>query len=161
MIPRIEILKEKKIIGRRMVMTYSNNKTFELWRNFMPERKEIKNAVSSELFSIQIYKRDFNFKDFDLNVEFEKWAGIEVSDFQSIPEGMESLIIESGKYAVFIHKGSAIRGAATFKYIFTIWLPESGYVIDDRPHFEVLGEKYKNEDPDSEEEIWIPVKSGK
>jgi len=30
--------------------------------------------------------------------------------------------------------------------------------LDNRPHFEVLGEKYKNGDPESEEEIWIPVK---
>jgi AraC family transcriptional regulator len=26
---------------------------------------------------------------------------------------------------------------------------------DDRPHFEILGDKYKNDHPDSEEEIWI------
>jgi AraC family transcriptional regulator len=29
--------------------------------------------------------------------------------------------------------------------------------LDDRPHFEVLGEKYKNNDPTSEKEIWIPI----
>jgi AraC family transcriptional regulator len=32
------------------------------------------------------------------------------------------------------------------------------YFLDDRPHFEILGDKYKNGDPDSEEEIWIPIK---
>jgi hypothetical protein len=26
------------------------------------------------------------------------------------------------------------------------------------PHFEVLGDKYKNNDPSSEEEVWIPIK---
>jgi AraC family transcriptional regulator len=30
--------------------------------------------------------------------------------------------------------------------------------LDQRPHVEVMGEKYKNNDPDSEEEIWIPIK---
>jgi AraC family transcriptional regulator len=30
--------------------------------------------------------------------------------------------------------------------------------LDNRPHFEILGEKYKQGSPDSEEEIWIPVK---
>jgi predicted transcriptional regulator YdeE len=30
--------------------------------------------------------------------------------------------------------------------------------IDNRPHFEVLGDKYKNNDPSSEEEIWIPIR---
>jgi AraC family transcriptional regulator len=37
-------------------------------------------------------------------------------------------------------------------------LPNSAYALDDRAHFEVLGEKYKNNDPSSEEEIWIPIK---
>jgi hypothetical protein len=30
--------------------------------------------------------------------------------------------------------------------------------LDDRPHFEVLGSKYRNNDPESEEETWIPTK---
>ena len=45
-----------------------------------------------------------------------------------------------------------------FQYIFSEWIPQSDYSVDDRPHFEVLGAKYKNNDPDSEEEIWIPIK---
>jgi AraC family transcriptional regulator len=35
-------------------------------------------------------------------------------------------------------------------------LPGSEYFLDNRPHFEVLGDKYKNNDPTSEEEIWKP-----
>jgi AraC family transcriptional regulator len=38
------------------------------------------------------------------------------------------------------------------------WLPSSDYVLDNRPHFEILGEKYKINDPESEEKIWIPVR---
>jgi AraC family transcriptional regulator len=30
-------------------------------------------------------------------------------------------------------------------------------VLDNRPHFEILGEKYKQGSTDAEEEIWIPV----
>jgi AraC family transcriptional regulator len=36
-------------------------------------------------------------------------------------------------------------------------LPASEYVVDNRPHFEILGAQYKNNEPDSEEEIWIPI----
>jgi len=38
-------------------------------------------------------------------------------------------------------------------YIFSDWLPKSDYELDEKPHFEILGEKYKNDDPNSEEEI--------
>lgn len=30
-----------------------------------------------------------------------------------------------------------------------MWLPNSDYLLDDRPHFELLGDKYKNNDPNS------------
>jgi AraC family transcriptional regulator len=44
-----------------------------------------------------------------------------------------------------------------FEYIFSEWMPKSMFKIDDRPHFEVLGNKYRNNVKDSEEEIWIPI----
>jgi AraC family transcriptional regulator len=161
MTPRIEILHEKKLIGFRRKMTLSDNKTFELWRSFMPRRKEIKNNISSDLISMQVYGASFNFEDFNPDAEFEKWAAIEVSDFEIIPDSMETFTLTGGGYAVFIHKGAASLGAKTFRYIFGTWLPNSDYLLDNRPHFEILGEKYKNEDPDSEEEIWIPIKPKK
>ena len=46
----------------------------------------------------------------------------------------------------------------TYGFIFNDWLPSSKYVLDTRPHFAVMGSKYRNNDPDSEEELWIPVK---
>jgi len=49
-------------------------------------------------------------------------------------------------------------GSSFFQKIYTVWLPASDYVLDNRPHFEVLGDKYKNNDPSSEEEVWIPIK---
>jgi AraC family transcriptional regulator len=155
---RFEILKEKRFVGRRLKMSFAENRTFELWRSFMPERKNILNSIGNELYSVQIYGINFDFKVFNPDEEFEKWATIEVSDINSIPDKMESLIIPEGFYAVFIHKGRASDGHKSFSYIFGEWLPESGYELDNRPHFEILGSKYKNDQPDSEEEIWIPLK---
>ncbi len=70
---------------------------------------------------------------------------------------METFCIPEGQYAVFHYKGSS-ADSSIFQYIFGEWLPKSGYELDDRPHFEILGAQYKNNDPESEEEIWIPVK---
>jgi AraC family transcriptional regulator len=155
--PRIQVLNEKKLIGKRMIMSFSNNKTGELWRSFMPRRKEIRNVTGAELFSLQIYKPLF-FDKFNPDTEFEKWAAIEVSGIGTVPEEMEPFTLPGGLYAVFVYKGTASAASSIFQYILGTWLPASGYFLDDRPHFELLGEKYKNEDPDSEEEIWIPIK---
>jgi AraC family transcriptional regulator len=83
--PRIDILKEKKLIGKRLIMSFADNRTFELWKSFMPERKKIRNKLSSDLFSLQVYGEDFNFREFNIKEEFEKWAAVEVKDFETIP----------------------------------------------------------------------------
>lgn len=153
--PRIERLTEKRLIGKRMTMSLSNNKTGELWRSFMPRRREIQNSLTSELISMQVYDQSLELGN--LHQEFEKWAAIEVSDFTMVPTGMETFILTGGLYAVFAYKGSS-ADTQIFRHIFGGWLPSSNYVLDSRPHFERLGEKYKNTDPNSEEEIWIPIK---
>ena len=153
--PRIETLPEKKLIGKRMTMSLSNNKTGELWRSFMPRRREIQNSLTSELFSMQVYNRPLDLGN--MNQEFEKWAAVEVADFDAIPDGMETYVLTSGLYAVFHYKGSS-TDTEIFRYIFGTWLPGSNYVLDNRPRFEILGDKYKNADPNSEEDIWIPIK---
>jgi AraC family transcriptional regulator len=155
--PRIEILPEKKFVGKRIKMSFSNNQTHELWKSFMPSRREIKNNIGSDLYSVEVYEPLY-FKNFNPEKEFDKWAVVEVTDFETVPEDMETLISPRGLYAVFLHKGAASKGPETYQYIFGTWLPASDFLLDNRPHFAVMGEKYKNDDPDSEEEVWIPVK---
>lgn len=155
---KIETLAEKKLLGNRIRMTYANNRTFMLWQDFMSRRREIENKLTTELISMQVYDKSLDFKDFNLNTEFEKWAVAEVANFDNIPSGMETYILKGGLYAVFIHKGDSSAFQKTSQYIFGDWLPHSKYALDQREHFEVLGAKYKLNDPDSEEEIWIPIK---
>ena len=154
--PRIENLKEKKLVGNRLTMSLTDNKTGDLWKSFMPRRREITNNVTNDLISLQIYKPT-HFADYSPTNEFDKWATVEVTDFDNVPNDMETFDLICGIYAVFDYKGSS-TDSGVFQYIFGTWLPNSNYLLDDRPHFEVLGKKYKNADPDSEEEIWIPVR---
>jgi AraC family transcriptional regulator len=154
---RIENLIAKKLVGKRMKMSFSVNKTHELWHSFMSCRKEIQNNIGQDLYSMQIYDPLF-FNNFKPNIEFEKWAAIEVADFKIVPEGMESFILKGGLYVVFKYKGATSEASGTFQYILGTWLPDSEFKLDNRPHFEILGEKFKNEDPGSEEEIWIPIR---
>lgn len=159
MTPRIESLKEKKLIGKRLTMSLANNRTGELWQKFMPNRREISNNITNDLISMQVYKPTY-FADFKPTNEFEKWATVEVTNIESVPTEMETFLLAGGLYAVFDYKGSS-NDPSIFQYIFGTWLPNSEYILDDRPHFEVLGDKYKNNDPNSEEEIWIPIKPKK
>lgn len=152
----IKTIGQKKLAGKRLTMSLAQNKTGELWRDFMSRRGEITNNLTNELISMQVYPAAY-FAEFSPVKEFEKWAAVEVIDFNHVPAGMETCLLPGGLYVVFHYRGLS-TDSSIFQFIFGRWLPGSGYVLDDRPHFEVLGEKYKNADPDSEEEIWIPVK---
>ncbi len=156
--PRIELLAKKKLVGKRLNMTLSNDRTFELWHSFMPHRKEIKNSISTDLYCLQVYDKNLNFKDFNPQTEFEKWAAIEVTNFTDIPDNMETYTLKGGLYAVFNHKGTPNSFPKTFQFIFNEWLPKSEYKLDNREHFDLMGEKYKNDDLESEEEIWVPIR---
>lgn len=155
--PRIETSNEKKLVGKRLTMSLSDNKTGELWKSFMPRHKEITNNLTNDFISMAIYA-PAHFADFKPTNVFEKWATVEVTDIEHVPNDMETFTLAAGLYAVFDYKGSSSDNSI-FQYIFGIWLPNSDYLLDARPHFEVLGDKYKNTDPDSEEEIWIPIRT--
>src|SRR5689334_15079548 len=134
--PRIISSSEKKLVGKRLTMSFANYKVAELWKSFMPGRKEISNQITNDLISMAIY-RPGHFADFNPTNEFEKWATVEVMDFENIPDDMETIILPGGLYAVFDYKGLN-TDSSIFQYIFGTWLPNSEYDLDSRPHFEVL-----------------------
>ena len=157
MTPKIVTIPAKKLIGYSVEMSLLDNQTQTIWQLFMPRLKEIKNAVSADLFSLQNYPDDY-FTNFTPETIFTKWAAVEVKNFENIPDGFEKLEIPGGKYAVFLHKGNTEMFAKTAQYIYTEWLPNSGFQLDNKPHFEVLGDNYLgHENPESEEEVWIPI----
>lgn len=156
--PQIQTLSEIKLIGKNVRMSFATNKTQELWRSFMPRRGEITRSIGAELYSVEVYDDTAFSRSFNPATEFEKWAAVQVSDFNTVPDGMNSLTIPGGQYAVFRYKGKPSEAQATYQYIYGKWIPNSEFELDDRPHFALMGEKYKGEHPESEEELWIPVK---
>jgi AraC family transcriptional regulator len=153
--PTIQTIPPQQLIGMHLKMTLAQNRTGELWHSFMPRRKEIAHPLSSDLISMQVYPEPM--RPGDPTQAFEKWAAVPVKGTTEVPAGMESFTLPGGLYAVFHYIGSS-ADIGIFQYIFGAWLPSSPYQLDTRPQFEVLGEKYGNMDPESEEDIWIPIK---
>jgi AraC family transcriptional regulator len=136
---RIEKLSEQKLIGQYFSMNFIENKTFQLWSGFMPRRKEIKNTVNSNFYSLEVFPVG-HFDNFDATNFFQKWAAVAVSDFNKVPSEMQTLVIPEGNYAVFTHKGPASDAQKTYQDIFVEWLPNSAYIVDERPHFAIMTE---------------------
>ncbi len=160
LIPRIENISQKIVVGMRRRMSISKNEIPLLWKSFMPRKKEVLYVKNPFLYSLEVYDDLGYFDHFNPAKEFNKWAAVEVSTAEEIPQEMESLIIPDGMYAVFNYSGAEQEAFSFYAAIFNQWLPSSNYSLDLRPHFALMGEKYKKGDPNSEEEVFIPIKLG-
>lgn len=154
---RVVEIKPKKLIGKSLSMSFLNNTTGVLWGSFAPRIKEISNRVGGDKISLQFYHNEFMMNS---AIPFTKWATVEVSNFDTIPNDLETLEIQGGLYAVFHYLGNVIGAPAFFGKIYSEWIPNSDYELDNtRPHFEILPVgKYEPMGENSEEDIYIPVK---
>ncbi|MBK7225390.1 MAG: GyrI-like domain-containing protein [Saprospiraceae bacterium] len=148
----------KILVGHQLESSFSENNSFQLWSGFMPKRNLIPNRFDENYYSVQLFKDGIDYFT-DLNAKYTKWAAVQVKSSLDKPEGFDLLTIPAGEYAVFIHKGTSQDFIKTSQYIYGEWLPKSKYKLASRPHFEILGSKYKLNDPNSEEEVWIPIQS--
>jgi AraC family transcriptional regulator len=157
--PRFETLPKSTFVGLSACtdMVTMPAVTMGLWRSFMPIRHQITNVEGIELYSFEEFPADY-FNSYNPEANFTKWAAVKVSDIENLPPTLSILEVPEGLYAVFLHKGPQDEGAKTYQYIFGEWMRQSDYAVDDRPHFAVMDEKYKPNEVDSEEEIWVPVK---
>ena len=152
--PKIIESSEIKILGlSTTIKLHEQHKIVALWKQFMPIKYELEIFVSEEFIAMQVFSLQ---KNGEPEEDFEIWACAEVEDFNTMPQNLKSFTIPSGKYAMFKHKG--MDASLTYQNIMTKWLPTSGYEIDNRAHFQVMGEKYKNGSPDSEEDFYVPVR---
>lgn len=154
--PRIEICPAKTLIGMSVSMSLLDNKTALLFRTFMPRRQEIQQTVNQDVYDLQVYDSSYH-QSFDPANSFEKWALLEVSQVDQVPEGMQRFDLEAGLYGVFNYQGLG-TDPSIYQYIFMQWLPHSPYQLDQRPHFDVMGPAYRHDDPKAISDIWIPLR---
>lgn len=127
-----------------------------LWGHFMQRKSEIKNVLGGQkVFGICACINDPKLKKH--KDECFYMACVEVDSLTHVPEGMQSFIVPSGRFAVFTHKGQITNIEHTMKYIFGSWLAQSGEKLRDAADLEVYGDKFKLGSDDSELDIYIPI----
>lgn len=156
--PTIITEPDRKLIGIHCQTSSVQNNIPMLWQVFIRRQHEIDSALDNGRFGISGY-RDFNPNQFSVSAMIDKWATIEVSTLDKIPDGMVAYELSGGMYARFRHQGGKQNVQMSFEYIYSTWLPNSIYEIDDRDHFEHYPRDYKGpENPDSELFIFLPIR---
>ena len=144
------------LCGASEAMSLQTFTPWTLWPRVMPRLAQIRNRSSQDLISLRNFNGIPVFGP-QANPNFTYWGGVEVLEAN---KGFEHLEIPAGAYAVFHYKGLS-SDSTIWRYIYSQWLPNSKWELDERPHFERLGSKYKNDDPTSEEDIYIPIRPKK
>ncbi|MBL4892109.1 MAG: GyrI-like domain-containing protein [Rhizobiaceae bacterium] len=155
---RISLQPDKLLVGMAAEMSVASDATPILWRRFMPRRKEIQNTVSEALYSVQSFSESDGFENFTPETVFEKWAAVEVTSRDSVPDDMQLFVLRGGHFAIFDHQGPPSELPKTLNFIFSEWLPQSDWQLGDREHFEMLPSGWRADDPSAREEVWIPIK---
>ncbi|MBO3116949.1 GyrI-like domain-containing protein [Winogradskyella sp. DF17] len=149
--PSVLDVSEKVLIGMSdTILMSESHKIGQLWQKFMPNKHLIKNTINNHHFAVQVYNSENT-----MDKPFQIWATIEVSEANTIPAEMDVVTIPNGLYAKFTLRGMEI--GRLYQDIMTTWLPSSGYIIDNRPHFQIMDERYKNNSTSSEEDVYVPI----
>ena len=152
-------LPETYYLGHKVEMTLENNKTQELFRGFMPLRKQILNKSSEYVLLLHEYNKQTTFENFTPQTIHTNWALQQVNALELSTSDFLHYTLPSQNYAIFLHSGGVAEFAGSMHYIFSDWFPNSGYEIVQVPHFEKILPVFPPQPETREEEIWIPIKS--
>ncbi len=120
-----------------------------LWTEFWGRHGEIKSIVNENVTYGVMANYDESTKAWDY------LAGLEVSNSAALPEGMVSLTIPAGKYAIFPCTLPTIE--KVYNYIYQEWLPKSGHQHAAQPEFELYPETFQPQNPESEFQVYVPL----
>jgi len=141
-----------KVIGLRYFGKNEQGEIPALWSDLMSRAGEIKDkSQSMESYGLMGMM--------DKEGNFEYIAAIPVDRVSEIPEGMVAREINNAKYLVFTHVGDAEKMKETYDFVYNKYCPECGEDVRyDTYHFELYDERFKNFTPDSEFDIYVPIK---
>ncbi len=124
------------------------------WHRFMQHGQQVPNRLDAKVgYGVEIYGPEFP--------EEHKWhyfPSVEVSNLEDVPINLFVKTLPAAKYAVFTAKGGLVKLGETFQYAYMTWLPASEYEVAFPFDFEYYDERFHGDAPESEVDIYIPVK---
>ena len=135
------------------------NEIGKLWARFSAFCENHREAFKHEVNAKIGWELHIGTDEYDETKEYYVMVGIEVSEIEDLPAPIFAKVLPAGQYAVFTLKGEQMTGDWG-KAIYKEWLPLSAY----EEAYSCTIERYDADrfkrwgDPDSEMEIWVPVK---
>ncbi len=117
---------EKKVVGLVLHTSFIENKQAQdippFFHKIMEEDllEEVPNRINENQICVFVMKKS--------SPDFDYYMGVEVNNYDNIPEGMKTISIPASRFATtpFIKRGNP-DGLKAFKFLTESWLPQNGY----------------------------------
>ena len=156
--PRFEEREEFVIAGYRKHTKDGFNVIGEAWFELKSNLDVIKRKSKHTMYGFEDYSEEFCSEP----LSFYYMAGVEVDKNTALPEGMYRKVVQKAKYAVFTVNGNNTNGeiGMAFQYIYSVWLPNSEYCIDENAlfDFEYYDERWDCQFGTAQMDIYVPVR---
>lgn len=148
--PKIVTHSSFEVIGMQIRTTPMSPEIPALWPRFMDRLPEVEPVLEPEVSYgvMEMLPGEVT----GLNY----LAAVSVPSAAHVPDGMISMTIPAGQYAVFDFPLSDTGSA--FGFIFETWLPSLGLSQPESPYFERYNENFNPADPASRVEVHIPIR---
>jgi AraC family transcriptional regulator len=124
-------------------------KLSELWGKFFARMGELQGVVEPEVAYGVMANWD------EATNEFDYIAAVRVADGDNLPAGFVGVPLPVSEWAVFTT--TLPEMGQTYPYIYSTWLPGSGYQHGPAPEFERYGPEFDPSKPESPVDIYIPI----
>lgn len=125
----------------------------KLHQEFQKRITEIKHRVNADHLGIFVDPPNYDYR-----TDKFKWiAGVEVSSFNDIPEGMESITIPANTYACTTYRGTRDQAYLTYDFLYQ-WVEESEYELADTYGIEQYPKEEDHEETVHIMELMLPIK---
>lgn len=143
--PEIVFKDRMYLVGKKNLVTGVEAEKFALFRKTKEEFLACLDQISMRKDDKFIVTYDMDLNELDKahdDMVYTYYYCVEVDQIKDLPEGMVSKTLEPSKYAIFsydklektLNKEKIDR--PIYDYINGVWLPESGYELDDLKDFE-------------------------
>lgn len=151
--PKIVELGAFTLVGLRYFGENKNQEIPKLWGEFNGKQNLIKSRkADSPYIGLCIMEPCTSDK-----FEFEYVSGLMVDSTADMDPQFVARDVSASKYAVFTHKGLLKNLMETYQYIFGVWAKKTDHKINELLNFEWYDDRFKDNDPSSEFDIYIPI----
>jgi AraC family transcriptional regulator len=120
-----------------------------LWGGFFARKGELQHQIEPNVAYGVMANYD------EASGEFDYIAACQVASGDGLPSGFVCVDVPAANWAVFTTTMPEMT--QTYPFIYSTWLPGSGYQHAPAPEFELYGETFDPANPASKFDIYIPI----